>query len=169
MKTKRLTALSMLLCAALIIFIVEAHIPPLVPIPGIKLGLANVITLITMYLFSRKEAFLVLVLRIMLSSIFVGNWFAFLYSVAGGVCCYGIMCIGAFFMDEDNLWIVSVLGAIFHNVGQILVACLFSGVWQMVFYLPVLLISAIVTGVFTGFTAKYCLKALKKNKKDINL
>ena len=91
MKAEKLSLMSIMLGLALIIFIIEAQIPPVVPVPGIKLGLANIITLMSLYILGRGETFLILILRIILSSIFTGNMTGFLYSAAGGIVCFLFM------------------------------------------------------------------------------
>ena len=154
MKTKKLTTLSMLTAIALTIFIVEAHLPPLAPIPGIKMGLANIITLVTLVWFGRKEAFTILMLRIILGSIFAGGMMSLMYSLAGGILCFTVMAI-IIKPLKRQLWIVSVFGALAHNVGQIIVAVIVISTWQIVGYLPILAISAILSGAFTGFIANF--------------
>lgn len=162
MKTKKLTLMAMLLALALIIFIIEAQIPPLAPIPGIKLGLANVINLMVLYMLGRKESFIILVLRIVLSSIFSGNATGFLYSISGGLVCFLFMSVMSLFLKENKMWVASVFGAIGHNIGQIIMALLILRTPQLVWYLPILIISAVITGVFTGITAQITLKQFKK-------
>lgn len=162
MKTKKLTLISMLLGLALIIFTVEAQIPPIAPIPGIKLGLANVINLIALYMFGRKESFTILVLRIALSSIFAGNITGFMYSLSGGLVCFLFMSTMSLFLKENRMWIVSVFGAIGHNIGQIMMALFLLKTPQIVWYLPVLMTSAAITGFFTGAVAQATLKQLNK-------
>lgn len=158
MRTKKLTAMSMLTAIALIIFIVEAQLPPLAPIPGIKMGLANVITMVTLVWFGRKEAFTVLMLRIILGSIFSGQMMSFMYSLAGGLLCFLVMSLTMKIFKVNQLWIVSVLGALFHNIGQIAVAVIMTGTWQIIGYFPILAVSAIITGAFTGLAAACVIK-----------
>lgn len=164
MKAKKLTTMAILLGLALIIFIIEAQLPPLAPIPGIKLGLANIITLMAIYILGRKEAFMILILRIILASIFSGGMAGFIYSMAGGMVCFAFMSAASFMLGENRMWVVSVLGAIGHNIGQIIVACVVIGSGQVLWYLPVLMISAVLTGVFTGIAAQLTTKQLKKTK-----
>ena len=142
---------------ALIIFVVEAQLPPLVPVPGIKMGLANIVTLVTLVWYGRREAFLVLVLRIVMGSIFAGQIMSLLYSLAGGIMCFAVMSL-AIRPLKNRLWIVSVLGAIAHNFGQIIVAVLVTSTWQIVMYLPILIFSAVLTGTFTGLVAGFIVK-----------
>ena len=86
MKTKKLTAMALLTAVALIIFVVEAQIPALVPIPGIKLGLANIVTVFTVFAIGAKEGAAVLFVRVFLGAVFAGNFSTILYSGAGGLC-----------------------------------------------------------------------------------
>lgn len=145
----------------MIIFILEAQISPIAPIPGIKLGLANVINLMALYMFGRKESFGILVLRIVLASAFMGNFSVFLYSFSGGVICFLFMSIARIFIPEERMWVTSIFGAAGHNIGQILIAVFISGTPQVIWYLPILLISAVITGAFTGITAQLTLKRLR--------
>ena len=162
MSTKKLTRLSLLTALALIIYIVEAQLPPIAPIPGIKLGLANIITLIALYMFGPKEAFTVLFLRIILGNIFAGQPSALMYSAAGGVFCFIIMCALYKKLPEELLWVVSVFGAMAHSTAQVTVAALITKTPSVFWYLPLLLVSAVITGAFTGLSAYYCLKRWNK-------
>ena len=91
MNIKKMTTLSMLTAVALTIFVIESYFPPLVPVSGVKMGLANVVTLLVLILYNRRYSFLVLILRIILASIFTGQAVNFLYSFAGGIACFLIM------------------------------------------------------------------------------
>ena len=91
--TKRLAVLAMFTAIALTIFVAEAQIPPVVPIPGVKLGLANIVTLIAMALLGRRQAGEILLVRIVLGSVFTGGVSAMLFSIAGGVLAYLVMCL----------------------------------------------------------------------------
>ncbi len=166
MKAEKLSLMSIMLGLALIIFIIEAQIPPVVPVPGIKLGLANIITLMSLYILGRGETFLILILRIILSSIFTGNMTGFLYSAAGGIVCFLFMSVTALFVKENKMWITSEFGALGHNIGQIVAAVVVTGTPQVIWYLPVLIISAVITGLFTGISAQTALKCLKKTNID---
>lgn len=159
--------MALLLALALIIFIIESYLPPLAPIPGIKLGLANIVTLIAIYLLGRKEAFVILTLRIVLASVFAGGFAGFMYSMAGGLLCFVCMSLVSFKLGEKHVWVVSALGAICHNVGQIIVACVVIGSISALWYLPFLMISAVLTGVFTGVAAQVSLMKLGKIKRSM--
>lgn len=153
MTSKKMTTLALLTAIALLLYFVEAQLPPLAPIPGIKTGLANVITLVTLVWFGRQDAFMVLVLRIVLGSMFGGRFVSFLYSFAGGMLCFLVLCIVVRFFKDGQLWVLSVFGALAHNLAQIAVAIVLTSTWQLVWYLPVLCISAVLTGAFTGILA----------------
>lgn len=156
--------MAMLLGLSLSIFAVESQLPPLAPIPGIKLGLANIITLAALYTLGRREAFVILILRIVLSSVFAGNLVGFIYSVCGGILSFAVMSAMMIFIKENNMWVTSVMGAVGHNIGQIAAAVIIMRTPQIAWYLPVLLISAVITGVFTGVLAQIALKRLRKTK-----
>lgn len=158
MSTKRITLIAMLTAFALTIFIVEAQIPPLVPIPGIKLGLANIITLFAIMTIGRKDAFIIMILRVILGSVFAGNMMSCLYSLAGGLVCFAAMALTRNIFKQNMIWCISIIGAIGHNIGQILVAIALTNTIQIAWYLPVLIISAVMTGLFTGLVAQYTLK-----------
>ena len=91
LNVKKMILSSMLITNALTIFIIEAQLPPIAPIPGIKLGLANVVTLFAIYLLGYKEAAKIHILRIVLGSIFTGQTISFMYSISGGICCLLVM------------------------------------------------------------------------------
>lgn len=160
MSVRKLTSLALFTTLAMIIFAVESAIPPIVPIPGIKLGLSNIITLVVLKSYSRKDAFLVLLTRILLSALLFGQAMSLLYSLAGGICCFLAMCLIDRLLQGHFLFLTSVTGAIFHNLGQIAVAWLITSVLGVLTYLPFLLLSGIITGLFTGLCAQFTLRYL---------
>jgi len=157
MNTRKIVLLSLLTTIALTIFVIEAQIPPVVPFPGIKPGLSNIITLVTLVWFGRKEAFIVLLLRIFLGNIFAGQAISFIYSFTGGIFSY-IIISALFAILKNQLWVLSVFGAVFHNIGQIAAAIIITGVREIAGYFMILMISAIITGAFTGLTAERLTK-----------
>ncbi|MBQ2803667.1 MAG: Gx transporter family protein [Lachnospiraceae bacterium] len=161
MRTHKLTTLAMFTTLALIIFTIESVIPPLVPIPGIKLGLSNIITLIVLCNYSPKDTFLVLMMRILLSSFFFGQALSLLYSLSGGILCFFAMLVFYRILQGHYLFLISCLGAIFHNLGQLGIAYLVTEVPGVLAYLPFLLISGILTGLFTGLCATFTQRFLK--------
>lgn len=164
-KTRRLTLDAMLAGMALLLFIIEAQIPPLTAIPGIKIGLANVVTLFTVYYCGKKDTAAVLLIRILLGAIFAGNLSTFIYSICGGVLCYIVMCVASLIL-KNPIWPVSIFGAIAHNVGQLLAAAVMMQTTSVFFYFPYLILAAILSGAFTGILALLVLNRLKKEKKN---
>ena len=159
---KKLTTLALFSTIALTIFLLESLIPPLVPIPGIKLGLANNVTLILLANGTWRDALVVLMARILLGSIFAGQMMSFFYSLAGGLACLLVMAILHHFLGKKLLWFTSIIGALAHNTGQIIVAALVLGSGYVFFYYPYLIVSGIITGLFTGLAALYLQPRLPK-------
>jgi heptaprenyl diphosphate synthase len=162
MKVREIALVGALSAIALTIFMLEAQLPPIVPLPGIKPGLANIITLVTMAVLGRRDAFLVLFVRVMLGSVFAGNLSALIFSACGGLLAWCAMAATIGALTEKLLWVVSILAAIAHNAGQLAAAVVVSGTPSIVVYAPALLAAGIVTGAFTGVAAVYLARALKK-------
>lgn len=162
MKTRNLILTAILTALALIAFTIEAAIPPLTPIYGIKLGIANVFTLFALYALGTRYAAALLFLRIVLGSIFTGQVVSFIYSLTGGVLAFLLMVLLKRFFPLKQVWILSVLCAVMHNIGQLLAAIFMTSTVQIIYYLPVLVISGIIAGAFTGLCAQLVLIRLKK-------
>ena len=163
-KTKKLCFMAVLTAIALTIFMIENQLPSPVPIPGIKLGLANIITLTAMAILGRKEAGAILAARIIMGAIFAGSPSTFIYSAAGGILAYIVMCVTIGLFKENQLWIVSALAAIAHNARQLGACALIVKTPGIFAYAPILAASGVITGVFTGFAAIYLIRAVKKLK-----
>lgn len=161
MEIKRLTRNALLTAIALTIFMVEAQIPTLVPIPGVKLGLANIVTVFAMFAYGPGDALMILLVRIILGSIFSGQIMTILYSLAGGLLCYCVVLLLRKILSEKQIWVASVVGAVFHNIGQIIVAILVTSTPGIVVYLPILMVSGIIAGLFTGLCAQFLYQKLK--------
>lgn len=160
-KTKRMVLLSMLVAIALVIYLIEAQIPVL--FPGIKLGLANSISLVALILLGWREAFLIMILRTLLGSIFGGGMPAFMFSLAGGLLSNIVMVLLYRYLKKYiSIPTISVCGAIFHNIGQLLVAGFIINDLRIYVYLPFLLIAAIVTGYFIGILSSILITRLEK-------
>lgn len=162
MNTRKLTTLALLAALALAIYYVESLLPPVVPIPGIKLGLANIITLLVLLLYTARDAALVLLVRILLSALLFGQAMSLLYSLCGGLLCFIAMALACRLLQGHFPELISILGGIFHNIGQILVALALTAVPGVLAYLPYLLISGIVTGLFTGLCARFAVRYLRR-------
>jgi len=158
--------MSILSAAALILFVVESQIPPVVALPGIKLGLANIVTLIAVYYLGRKEAGAVLLVRVLLGGIFTGQALALLYSATGAVLCWAAMSLLSVFVPVIQMWAVSIVGAIVHNLGQLTAAMLVMRTASVLWYAPALMIAAILSGAFTGIAAQFTFKALSRNIRE---
>ena len=158
----KLTTLALLVAAALMIYAIESMLPSLVPIPGVKLGLANVVTLIALKRYGARDAFLVLLARILLSSFFFGQLLSLLYSFCGGLLCMLISWLVNTLLQGRFIYLTSIFGAISHNAAQLLVAFVITQTLGIFGYLPFLMISAILTGLFTGLCAHFTLKYLPK-------
>ena len=159
--TFHLVYLSLLLSLSLTLFLFEGMIPMPFLAPGAKLGLANIITLVTMVLLSRREAGLVLAARILLGAMFAGSPSTLLFSAAGGALAWLVMCLTVGLFGEKQLWIVSALAGLAHNAGQLLTCALVVKTPGVFAYAPILAVSGVITGVFTGLAAMYLIRALR--------
>ena len=164
-KVRRLTELAVLTAVSLIIFIVELQIPNPFPIPGIKLGLANIITVYAVYHYRAHEVAAMVAVRLILGAVFTGNFTALLYSASGAFLCLVGMLILRRFIDEKHLWIASVFGAVLHNTGQMAAALLVTQTVQLFLYYPFLLVSGCLSGAFTGLCAQLITARIKGWKK----
>lgn len=162
MKTRDLTLMSLLTAVGLILFVVEAQIPVPVAIPGVKLGLANVVTLFALWLLSRRAAATVLILRVVLGNFVVGNLMMMLYSLSGGLLCLLVMALMKPLFSEKQIFLLSMFGAIAHNIGQLAAAVFVMGTASILLYAPVLLLSGLITGFFTGQCAQAVILHMKK-------
>lgn len=160
MKTKKITVLALFTTMALILSLIESSFPPLAPIPGIKLGLANIITLMVLLHFTPADAFFVLLTRILLSSFFAGQAMSLIYSLAGGILCFLFMAAVNHLLQGHYIFLTGITGGIFHNLGQITAAFFLTRTAGVFAYLPILLISGILTGLFTGLCAFYAERYL---------
>lgn len=152
--SRRITLLALLTAIALTIFLVEAQLPVLVPIQGVKLGLANIITVYAVFALGPWDALLVLFARVFLGAVFSGQMMTLLYSMGGGVLAWLAMAGLARLFTRRQLWLCSPVAAVFHNFGQLLVAAGVMKTWVVMAYLPYLLLSGILTGLFTGLCAQ---------------
>ena len=162
MRTKRLTTLSIMLAISIVLSIVESMLP-VIPVPGVKLGLANVVTLLIMFLYGEKDAFTVLLLRIVLVGLLRGNIFSvtFFLSLSGGMVAYLFM----FLFKRINRFSmvgISIMGAFGHSVGQIVMAIFLIERTELIFYFPYILVLSVATGVVTGLIANRALSIMRQ-------
>lgn len=154
MNVKKLTRMALLCAIALTIFMVEAQIPPIVPLPGVKLGLANIVTVFAVFVMGPWEAAGILFGRIFLGSIFGGNFSIFFYAAAGGVCAILVTIALRRVLKKSQIWVAGCLGAGAHAIGQMAMAILLTGTPSLLLYLPALLFCSILAGLFTGLCAQ---------------
>ncbi len=163
MRSKKVAFLGLCITLAMILSFVESQIPALVAIPGIKVGLPNLVIVFLLYRSGWKETVIVSLIRILLISILFGNLQTMTFSLAGAILSLMIMIL----LKKSN-WFscitVSIVGGIFHNVGQIIAACLWTQTAEIAFYLPVLLISGTVAGALIGLIGGMLVKRLEKWK-----
>lgn len=161
MKTRKIAYLGVFLALALILSYVESLIPFYFGIPGVKLGLTNLIVVVMLYCTGTKEAFGVSVARILLAGFLFGNLFSILYSLAGGVLSFIVMCLlkktGRFHVIS-----VSVTGGISHNIGQLIAAAFVVETYDIFYYMPFLLIAGVVTGFGIGMLAQEFILRFEK-------
>ena len=161
----RITRLALLTAIALTIFLAEAQIPALTAVPGVKLGLANIVTVYVMFAMGPGDALLVLSARLFLGAVFSGQMMTLLYSAAGGLLSWCVLCLLGRLLTERQIWLASPVAAIFHNIGQLLAAAAVLRSWSVLAWLPYLVIAAVLAGLFTGIAAQALIKQLKKVQK----
>ena len=160
---RKLTRCAFLTAAALVVFVIESQIPPLTASPGIKPGLSNIFTLFALQVLGPGWAFALFLMRVTLGSVITGQTMAFIYSMAGGLLAFAVMA-ALRKLPEDRLWVSGVLAAMAHNLGQIAAAVAVTGTKEILYYLPVLLLSGIIAGSFTGICAQLVLRRLRNHR-----
>lgn len=171
MKVQKMALLGVLTAAAIVIAILESFIPS-IGIPGVKMGLANIVILIILYELGIWEAGVVNLLRVLVVSLVRGTFLSmgFLMSLTGATLSFGIMVLFYLLIKKFSIIGVSVIGSVFHVTGQIIIAMIFLGSAYIFLYLPIIAISAIITGVFVGITAKLIINTgvIKKQREKYN-
>ena len=157
---RRLTRLALLTAIALTIFLVEAQLPPLTPVPGIKLGLANIVTVYAMFALGPGDALLILCARVFLGAVFSGQMMTLLYSAAGGFLSWCVLLPLRRLLTRRQIWLCSPVAGVFHNLGQLLAAAGVMKTWAVLAYLPYLVPAGILAGLFTGLCAQFLLDRL---------
>ena len=157
--TKKLAMMGLFTALAMIFGYVEAILPISMGIPGVKLGLANIVVVFALYRLKPSEAFLINGVRIVLVSFMFGNLSVMIYSLAGGGASFAAMVLLKR-TKKFSVYGVSVIGGVFHNLGQLIVSMLVLETASLVYYGPVLLISGLVTGLMIGITANEVLKRI---------
>lgn len=162
-KAYRLVILSLFVSMALILSYVESLIPVPLPIPGAKIGLPNIITLVSLLTLGWPLTLLVVIARVLLAGFMFGGGFSIIYSLAGGLLSLFVMTLILHFSRNDfSLIIISIFGAIAHNLGQVIVASIVVQTSSLMLYFLFLMLLAIPTGFFVGITARELMRLLKK-------
>jgi heptaprenyl diphosphate synthase len=161
MRTHRLTNLAILLAISIVLSIVESMLP-VIPIPGVKFGLANVVTLFIMYFYNDKDALIILLLRIILVGLLRGNIFSvtFYLSLSGGLNAYLFMVVVKK-IHVFSIISVSIMGSLGHGIGQIMMAIFLIERNELIYYLPYIMVLSIITGTITGLITRKSLQIIK--------
>ena len=162
---KELSLLAIFLSAALIVGLAERMIPLPIAVPGVKLGLSNVVILTALYLFDFKKSLTLVVLKCVMLLLLSGNFPAFLYSLSGSLLSFIVMwCLIKLPFSRKRLSPIgiSAVGAVFHNVGQIAMAVLVLGSLNIAVYLPILIVTGVITGVLIGIAVRAVLPLVAK-------
>ena len=171
MKVQKIALLGVLLAATIVIAILESFIPSFT-IPGIKLGFANIVILVTLYEVGILEAVFINFVRVIVVSLVRGSFLSmgFFMSLTGAFLSLGVMILLKLVIKKFSIVGVSVIGSIFHVTGQILIAMLYMSSAYVVFYLPFIGLAAVITGVIVGFVAGAIIRTgvIKKQREKYN-
>lgn len=165
---KRISYLGILLAFCLILGFLESILPLNFAVPGIKIGLSNLPVVLCLYLFSPVEAFMLSIIKAVLNGFLFGNGSMLIYSLSGAmISALGMIMIKK--IKSVHLPVVSAVGGVLHNIGQLIVACFVIGVTAVLYYLPLLIVSGMVTGILLGVVGGVVLRPIKKviNKGDM--
>ena len=161
MKAKKIAFLGLAIALAMILSFVESQIPPLAAMPGVKVGLPNLVMVFLLYRVGWKETVTVSIIRIFLTSLLFGNLQVLTFSIAGAM-----LSLSSMIVLKKTGWFscitVSIVGGLFHNIGQIIAACLWTQTAQVAFYLPVLLVSGTIAGTVIGLASGIIVKRSEK-------
>lgn len=165
MRIRRLAVAALLTAVSLTIFVVEAQIPVPVPVPGLKLGLSNAVTVFALAALGWKTALAILLVRIVLGNLLLGQVTAMLYALAGGLLSF--LCMALLIrrvLRPEQLWVAGAVGGLAHNAGQMAAALAVTQTPGLLWYLPVLLLCGLAAGSFTGLSAQLVLSRLNRRK-----
>ncbi|MCQ2411972.1 MAG: Gx transporter family protein [Sphaerochaetaceae bacterium] len=164
METRKIAQMGLLIALAMILSYVESRIPAFVAIPGIKMGLANIVVVFALYRLGFKEALVITALRVVLASLLFGSVLSMAYSASGAL----LSLVGMTLLKKSRLFgtvAVSVTGGVLHNLGQIATACLILETNAIAYYIPFLIISGVVTGIVIGLAAAIVINRLDPDRK----
>lgn len=165
-KVKNIAFYGLMTALALVFSYLESFIPinALIPIPGVKLGFANIVVVFALYLMKPLDALVIGVLRVLLSGLLFGNPMTIAYSLVGCFLSWLVMTLTK--NTKLSMVGVSMLGGIMHNIGQLIVAVVLTSTVRIAYYLPVLLVAGTVTGFIMGYASKLVVDRVSKIKKD---
>jgi heptaprenyl diphosphate synthase len=163
MKIKRIAFLGISVALAMVFSYIEHLVPPLVAIPGIKIGFANIVVIFLLYKIGWREAGFVSIIRVLLASLLFGNVQVFAFSLAGAALSLAGMALVKRYGDFSCIT-VSILGGVLHNVGQIAIAVLWTQTGEIIYYLPILLISGVFAGAIIGIVSAIVVQKTEKLK-----
>ena len=161
-KSKRIAQISALTAMALTVHIIEGYIPPLIAVPGVKLGLANVVTLAALYFLPPGDVFLIVIIRVLLGSFFSGRPISFVYSAAGGIAAYFVMLAAQKKVPLNKIWVSSVCGAVANSLFQVFAAAAVLKSTAVLYYFFPLAALSVLCGAFTGIIAQNVVTRLAK-------
>ncbi|MCL2037317.1 MAG: Gx transporter family protein [Oscillospiraceae bacterium] len=158
-KIEKLVSLGVLTAVSLVMFVIESQLPPITPFPGIKLGLANTVTLFILHRKAYKfaDAVLVVIVRVLSAAFIVGNPSVLLFSLTGGISAVFAMLLFRMLLKGELIPVTSVAGALAHNMVQVAVAIFVSGAGVLP-YIPVLILGGILSGLLTGFAVSIIIR-----------
>ena len=133
-------------------------------VPGIKLGLANIVTVYAMFTLGPGDALMILAGRIFLGAVFSGQMMTLIYSAAGGILSWCVLLLLRKLLDRRQIWLCSPVAGVFHNLGQLLAAAAVMKTWTVLAYLPYLILAGIIAGLFTGVAAQALMNRLERLK-----
>lgn len=158
-KAKKAAMFGLMVALAFVFSYLESLLPFSIGIPGVKLGLANLVVVVALYVFDVKTALPIALIRIVLAAFTFGNTYSLAYSLAGGLLSFAVM--ASVKKTKLSVFGVSMLGGVSHNIGQIAVAAVLMGTYRIAYYLPVLLVAGMVTGLLLGTAAKPVISRLE--------
>lgn len=160
---KKIVIIAIFITLALVLSYVDSLIPFAIMVPGIKIGLANIVIILSLYMIGEKETILISTIRVILSSLLFGTMLTFAYSMTGAILSLIIMII---LKQKTTLAMmtISIIGAVSHNIGQIIMAVIIMSTKEIIYYLPILMIIGVVSGTIIGILSSLLIQFTKKNQ-----
>lgn len=160
---KKIAIIAIFITLALVLSYVDSLIPLAIMVPGIKIGLANIVIILSLYMIGEKETILISTIRVILSSLLFGTMLTFAYSIAGAILSFIIMVI---LKKKTTLAMmtISIIGAVSHNIGQIIMAVIIMSTKEIIYYLPILMITGVISGTIIGILSSLLIQFTKKNE-----